>query len=79
MLHYKFWNKDGSVNDGPDLFLELVSSPQPNIFKRLWSAIRGNNCHYLGFEHVYDREGAVQQRDILDRYITAYDKAYGDK
>ena len=78
-LHYKLWLPHGTMKD-PALYLELSIAPVPKFFDRLWRGLKyifaGSDCAYLGFEHVYDGKSAKEQRALLDRFITEWDKYY---
>lgn len=59
----------------PQLYLDLVMpSPKP-WYVRLWLAVKyiwkNDDCGYLGFEHVYTREGAEAHIAILQDYVLA--------
>jgi len=80
-LHYKLWLPHGALKD-PALYLELSIAPVPKFWDRVVRGLKyilfGSDCAYLGFEHVYDGKGAKEQRALLDRFITEWDKYYGE-
>lgn len=80
-LHYKLWMPTGAIKD-PALYLELSIAPVPKFWDRLKNGLKyifkGQDCAYLGFEHVYDGESARQQRALLDRFIVEWEKYYGE-
>lgn len=55
------------------LCLDLVTPRGTTLLERVkqafWHVVKGDDCLYLGFEHVYTPEGAREHIEVLQRYL----------